>query len=1034
MLAVVYLRAPAGNVTGEFYASNSNNISLWQPDIGAEWQRYYCPIEYASGSGQNVQFWLGFDQQTVDVGGFALLNFGQNAAYGDLPRGPQGTFVDPYYDHLTDDLSEMGLPSGEFVYGTSETAARNTFYETAGDFGSVSSIDVAAEGAPFAEARAYEITSSPANPWDVQLYATLPRAVSAGDVMLGVAYLRSPSDSPIAEFHAVDSNDSGNHNQGPTSPTISSEWTRYYFPIEFGTDSDADNAYVQFQLGFQQQTVEVGGVALIDFGQDADVNSLPSGVPGSGGGEDITEWPAVDDQYYSTLVDDLSAMELSPGKFVYANNEADTFAAYDVDMGEYGDKTRPLDVSGDGVPFSEAARFDVTQNPSNDYAISFKGEVPEQAISSGDVLLGVAYLRTPNNSRADVTYKTGYSADSSADFTVKNNPSVGQQWKRYYFPIEAGDASDPTAEGESWWTEFWLGADVQTVDIGGLALLYFSQDLSTSDLPVWEDERNENWEANADARIDSIRTTDFSVDVVDGDGNAVSDADVQVAMHEHEFDFGTALDAAHLVENTESGDTFREKIPHLFNTVVLENAHKWRFWEEEKYTADYGTQWAIENGLDVRGHVALWGDVSNWAVPMDVVRAMGVEFEDGNVTDPELDPEYVEERTHEHLEEIIQYYGDYIDDWEVANEHIHKPGLLAAIDGKDVDDAGLLETPDGDHAYLTADTLASWYQTARDAAPEGTSLAVNDYSVLTGNYGGKQTKYESQIEFLANQDAGLDIAGMQSHFSDESTTLSPVRLMETFNQYAQYDVDLRISELDMTDGDWSDEDKGTYFYQFLKMAFSHEAVAEFDVWGINDAYHWRDDAPFFDAEWNPKPALAKYKDLVFNQWWTNETGATDGEGSLAVSGAFKGEYAIIVTVDDEETTKYATVSDDTGTVEVDVSTSYEPPEEPDVDLMDAYRSSSDDDDDHDDSRSSSDSTATPTASPTPTATSTATEESTATPSPTPGGAPPAQETDESTATEVTDESGPGMGVASAVAGLIGVGRYLTRSTSEEEEN
>jgi hypothetical protein len=71
-------------------------------------------------------------------------------------------------------------------------------------------------------------------------------------------------------------------------------------------------------------------------------------------------------------------------------------------------------------------------------------------------------------------------------------------------------------------------------------------------------------------------------------------------------------------------------------------------------------------------------------------------------------------------------------------------------------------------------------------------------------------------------------------------------------------------------------------------------MVSFLVWGFWDAIHWKGRAPFFRADWTEKPALAVYRDLIFNQWWSDVTGSTDGNGHYT-SRVFQGEYDIHVT-------------------------------------------------------------------------------------------------------------------------------------------
>ncbi|MFC7195390.1 endo-1,4-beta-xylanase [Halosimplex aquaticum] len=384
-------------------------------------------------------------------------------------------------------------------------------------------------------------------------------------------------------------------------------------------------------------------------------------------------------------------------------------------------------------------------------------------------------------------------------------------------------------------------------------------------------------------------------------------------MREHAFGFGTAINAGHLLDETEEGDPYREHVTDLFNLAVLGNHHKWRFWEEERETADGATEWVLDRGLDLRGHVCLWANVSAWAVPPDVVSAMGVEWADNGVTDPELDPERVRQRSMEHVSAIIEHYGEDITEWEVANEVIHEPGLIKAVNGVRATESTSL----GDVDPVEAPVLAEWYGAAREAVPDGTPLAVNDYNTLAGPYESTRADYERQIEFLADSDAGLDAVGLQCHF-DQRSALTPEQVMDGLDRYAAHDVRLRITEFDMADDGWAEEDKAVFFRQFLKTAFSHPAVDDFLVWGILDTLHWRDDAPFFAEGWEEKPALVEYRDLVFEEWWTEESGETDADGTYAVTG-FEGEYEITATVDGEELHDTASLGDGGATVELSPS-------------------------------------------------------------------------------------------------------------------
>ncbi|SEQ93721.1 endo-1,4-beta-xylanase [Natrinema salaciae] len=431
--------------------------------------------------------------------------------------------------------------------------------------------------------------------------------------------------------------------------------------------------------------------------------------------------------------------------------------------------------------------------------------------------------------------------------------------------------------------------------------------------------QSDDWESEADRRIAEHRQGRLEVQVVDGNGQPIPNADVDVEMQEHDFGFGTAVGAT-IVTGTDSdvsqedAEEYRSVVPELFNTAVLGNHHKWRFFEENQDIADEATAWLLDQGLRMRGHVCIWGSVDAWSVPGDVVDAMGVDHESGN-TGPDLDPAHVEQRSLDHIERIIShyddfeydgtYYGSVIDQWDVVNEVVHQQGLIEAVDGENVDG-------------VEAPILAEWYRQATEVAPDDVALDVNDYNTLEGPYQYARDAYHRQIEFLNDSSgARLDGVGLQSHFSEDEA-LTPDETLSTLDEYAAHGVDVRITEFDAADENWADEAQGEFLYQFMKTTFSHEAVTDFVIWGPWDGSHWRDDAPLFYEDWTPKPGYDAYTDLVFDQWWTSDAGTTDDSGTYATD-AFLGVHEVTITAGGESTTEQVSVTDASGTTDLVVT-------------------------------------------------------------------------------------------------------------------
>ncbi len=276
--------------------------------------------------------------------------------------------------------------------------------------------------------------------------------------------------------------------------------------------------------------------------------------------------------------------------------------------------------------------------------------------------------------------------------------------------------------------------------------------------------------------------------------------------------------------------------------------------------------------------------------------------------EPDPDPEYVREQSMAHVEEIIRHYGDDVAEWEVVNEAIHATAIVEAIEGTDV-------VPE------TAPILGDWYERA---AEYDVGVATNDYNVLSGEYAREWERYETQLDYLANErGVDLDGVGMQSHhFADER--VDPATMWDALERYAQYGDGLRVTEFDMFGTGWDGEMQADYLRQFLKLFFSHSAAETFVAWGFWDPLHWGDqfddgtkDALLYDEDWSEKPAYDVWQDLVFDEWWTEETGST-GDGGTYATDAFLGEHEITVETDAGSTTETVSVTDPDGTTTVTV--------------------------------------------------------------------------------------------------------------------
>ncbi|WP_276252663.1 endo-1,4-beta-xylanase [Halomontanus rarus] len=414
-------------------------------------------------------------------------------------------------------------------------------------------------------------------------------------------------------------------------------------------------------------------------------------------------------------------------------------------------------------------------------------------------------------------------------------------------------------------------------------------------------------EAAADQRIRENQTGPLAVEVVDQSGNPVSDADVTVEMQEHDFVWGAEVAADLLVNQYGDGHPYRENFLDLFNTAVLENIHKWAIWEGNQSLADEAVDWLDQRGYRIRGHTCIYP--VDYAIPGDVQTAI----DNGN-------GQLIRDRTMQQIEDIITHYGDRIQEWDVVNEVLHR-GLLHS--GVYPDQIDLDDLPAGEIQPWRSQLLADWYAKAESVIDQNgldVDVVTNDYNTLTWSYA--RSRYADQIGFLQNQGIGVDGIGLQAHIGAEMDGSDPWtfdNINRVFDHYAQFNTNIRITEYDMTGDSWTgQQQRADVMHRYLKTAYGHPNVDEFTVWGFWDNAHWRDEAPFFEEDWTEKPALDVYRSLVFDEWWTSESGTTDGSGSYVVD-AFLGEHEVTVSTGEGSVTRTVSVTDANAGQQITVS-------------------------------------------------------------------------------------------------------------------
>jgi len=127
---------------------------------------------------------------------------------------------------------------------------------------------VTPEGQPFNQAVRVTTRIEPENAWNVQLNLRTSAPIEIEDVLLATFYHRVVEPAGIGGFTVFICEEAGSPYTKSANQTVSvgsSEWQKTQIAFEAVADYATGGAQVNFQLGFPPQTIEIGGVELVNF-------------------------------------------------------------------------------------------------------------------------------------------------------------------------------------------------------------------------------------------------------------------------------------------------------------------------------------------------------------------------------------------------------------------------------------------------------------------------------------------------------------------------------------------------------------------------------------------------------------------------------------------------------------------------------------------------------------------------------------------------------------------------------------------------
>jgi endo-1,4-beta-xylanase len=317
-----------------------------------------------------------------------------------------------------------------------------------------------------------------------------------------------------------------------------------------------------------------------------------------------------------------------------------------------------------------------------------------------------------------------------------------------------------------------------------------------------------------------------------------------------DFPVGASIDP-----NDISGPHEQLLIKH-FDSITSGNEMKWSWVENTKGSFNFGPAdievgLAVCHSMRVRGHNLVWA-----------TGAQTPSYAFGDGTNSPANQAVVTDNIREHVQAEVTHFGDKVYAWDVVNEPLDPSqpdclnhGPFYKVLGKSYIDIAL--------------------QAAREFAPPGTKLFINDYSTTDPN---RLACLVRVVQDLQSRGIPIDAVGHEMHININYPT--PDAFEDTVRTVARLGVDQQVTEFDMSVYNAGDNTSnygangGTvplsiiaqqgylyeqYFRTFRRLKHHLSGVT---IWGMADDDTWLDSFPInrlnlplpFDTELQAKPA------------------------------------------------------------------------------------------------------------------------------------------------------------------------------------
>nr|WP_136250246.1 endo-1,4-beta-xylanase [Ningiella ruwaisensis] len=478
--------------------------------------------------------------------------------------------------------------------------------------------------------------------------------------------------------------------------------------------------------------------------------------------------------------------------------------------------------------FSDFVRIHVKAVGENPWSVTLKSQANSSAIKKDEWVYAGYFVRAaPGSSQVNIR---GFIERATPRWMLVSDASVatGSEWTR----VVAVGRAPQDFEAGSVHLSLHLAAQEQKLDVADLLFLTIDHELDAASFPATElkyagMDKDAPWREQAQKMIDQYRTDEFTLYVVDVNGQPVKDAVVAVSREDIDFELGSMAHGL-LVEDSELGEQYRLWFDQFFNYATATIYWADWGWEDPAKREEYLNKMAYfeQENIPMRGHVLLY---PAFRFSPEVLNRLAD------------DREAFIARVNQHIDEMVPILRAHgMNEYDVINE------LRAEKEWLDI--VGL-------------DTVVDWYKRVHALHPEAV-LYINENSILTdgGDNTAQKDHYFNLITELLEKGAPIHGIGMQGHFNGIATPVE--KMWEILDRFASFNLPIRITEYDTDTRDL--EGQAQYDTDFYQAMYAHPNVVGITRWGFYEPVMWRPAGALINPQNELKPNALSYLSWLEN--------------------------------------------------------------------------------------------------------------------------------------------------------------------------